>query len=84
MIMVVPPSRIQLLDTIKKLGFEVTEVVSKQLRGAKNYTINLDAKRDQKVEIGLSYYSNNLLQNFMMDSVVCKLIVRTMIIGDQQ
>lgn len=83
MIMVVPPSRIQLLDTIKKLGFEATEVVSKQ-RGPKNYTINLDAKRDQKVEIGLSYYSNNLLQNFMMDSVVCKLLVRNMIIGDQQ
>ena len=47
MIMREPPSRMSVLDGIKKLGFEVTEIVDKQRKSrVKNYTINMDAKRD--------------------------------------
>ena len=78
-----PPSRISVLENIKKLGFEVTETIDKQRKSrVKNYTINMDAKKDQKIIVGLSYYSNSLLQNLVMDSCVSKLIVRHMIVGD--
>ena len=84
MIMREPPSRMSVLDGIKKLGFEVTEIVDKQRKSrVKNYTINMDAKRDQKFILGLSYYSNNLLQNLVMDCCVSKLIARNMIVGGQ-
>lgn len=47
MIMREPPSRISVLENIKKLGFEVTEAVNeKQKNRVKNYTINMDCKRD--------------------------------------
>ena len=78
-----PPSRISVLENIKKLGFEVSETIDKQRKSrVKNYTINMDAKKDQKIIVGLSYYSNTLLQNLFMDSCVSKLIVRHMIVGD--
>ena len=78
-----PPSRLSVLENIKKLGFEVTETIDKQRKSrVKNYTINMDAKKDQKITLGLSYYSNSLLQNLLMDSCVSKLINRHMILGD--
>lgn len=74
-----PPSRISVLENIKKLGFEVTETIDKQRKSrVTNYIINMDAKKDQKIIVGLSYYSNSLLQNLVMDSCVSKLIVRHM------
>lgn len=74
-----PPSRISVLENIKKLGFEVTETIDRQRKSrVTNYTINMDAKKDQKIIVGLSYYSNSLLQNLVMDSCVSKLIVRHM------
>ena len=83
MIMREPPSRLSVLENIKKLGFEVTEIIDKQRKSrVKNYTINMDAKKDQKIILGLSYYSNSLLQNLVMDSCVSKLIMRHMVIGE--
>lgn len=62
MIMRQSPSRASVLDTVVKLGFEVTEISNKQRKSrVKNYNVNMDAKRDQKVLLGLSYYSNGLL-----------------------
>lgn len=47
MIMREPPSRLSVLDTVRKLGFEITEVTNKQRKGRKKaYNINMDAKRD--------------------------------------
>lgn len=46
MIMQLPPRRENVLDTIKKLGFEVTEIVEKRKSRVKNFEINMDAKRD--------------------------------------
>ena len=63
MIMREPPSRISVLDTVKKLGFTVSDIVAskERKRGSKDYTIDLEVKRDQKILLGLAYYSNNLL-----------------------
>ena len=46
MIMQLPPRRENVLDTIRKLGFEVTEIVEKRKSRVKNFEINMDAKRD--------------------------------------
>jgi len=46
MIMQLPPRRENVLDTIIKLGFEVTEIVEKRKSRVKNFEINMDAKRD--------------------------------------
>jgi len=61
MIMRIPPRAESVLDTIVKLGFTVTEVIEKRKSRVKKFEINMDAKRDQKILLGLSYYSNNLL-----------------------
>ena len=80
-----PPSRLSVLENIRKLGFEVTEIIDKQRKNkVKNYSINMDAKKDQKIIVGLSYYSNSLLQNLMMDVNVSKLVFRYMVIGGLQ
>ena len=85
MIMTQPPSRFALLDCVKKLGFQVTELANKNSKSRiKKYDINLDAKRDQKTLLGLSYYSNNLLQNLVMDTCVGKLVTRHMFINGHQ
>ena len=84
MIMQLPPRRENVLDTIKKLGFEVTEIVEKRKSRVKKFEINMDAKRDQKILLGLSYYSNNLLQNLVMDACIGKMLVRHMIVGGLQ
>ena len=77
-----PPSRLSVLENIRKLGFEITEIIDKQRKNkVKNYSINMDAKKDQKIIVGLSYYSNSLLQNLMMDVNVSKLVFRYMVIG---
>jgi len=56
----VPPTRFQVLDTVSKLGFEVQE--KKQNTGRSvEYKVHMGAKNDQKVLLGLAYYSNNLL-----------------------
>lgn len=44
----------------------------------------MEAKRDQKVYLALSYYSNNLLQNLLMDACVGKLIVKEMMVAGKQ
>jgi hypothetical protein len=47
MIMRERPSRISVLENIKKLGFEVTEAVDeKQKSRVKNFKINMDSKSD--------------------------------------
>jgi hypothetical protein len=46
MIMRLPPRRENVLDTIKKLGFEVTEIIEKRKSRVKKFEINMDAKRD--------------------------------------
>ena len=46
MIMQLPPRRENVLDTIKKLGFEVTEIVEKRKSRVKKFEINMYAKRD--------------------------------------
>ena len=86
MIMREPPSRISVLDTVKKLGFKVDEIAGgkERTRRIKDYTVDLEAKRDQKILLGLAYYSNNLLQNLTMDACVGRMIVRQMIIGNQK
>ena len=61
MVMRIPPRAESVLDTIVKLGFKVTEVDEKRKSRVKKFEINMDAKRDQKILLGLSYYSNNLL-----------------------
>ena len=71
------PTRHNVIDTIRKLGFQVTENTDKQRKSrVKNFTINMDAKRDQKTLLGLSYYSNNLTQNLVMDSCVSMLLLK--------
>lgn len=45
------------------------------------YEVNMDAKRDQKTYLGLSYYSNNLLQNLVMDICIGKILVRNLVYG---
>lgn len=44
MVMQVPPSRIQVLDTIKKLGFEIVEKQTKTR--SKDYKVFMEAKSD--------------------------------------
>ena len=61
MVMRISPRAESVLDTIVKLGFKVTEVDEKRKSRVKKFEINMDAKRDQKILLGLSYYSNNLL-----------------------
>ena len=48
MIMREPPSRISVLDTVKKLGFKVVEIAGgkERTRRIKDYTVDLEAKRD--------------------------------------
>ena len=71
------PTRHQVIDTIRKLGFQVTENTDKQRKSrVKNFTINMDAKYDKKTLLGLSYYSNNLTQNLVMDSCVSMLLLK--------
>ena len=76
MIMQIAPSKSSVLDTIRKLGFKVIEI--KENRRVR-YDINMDAKRDQKILLGLSYYSNNLLQNLVMDACIGKLMLRELV-----
>lgn len=78
MIMKIAPSQLKVLDTIRKLGFKVTE--SRDGRRIK-YDINMDAKRDQKILLGLSYYSNNLVQNLIMDACIGKMLIRNLVFG---
>ena len=61
MVMRISPRAESVLDTIVKLGFKVTEVDEKRKSRVKKFEINMDAKRDQKILLSLSYYSNNLL-----------------------
>jgi hypothetical protein len=84
MVMRLPPRAEAVLDTIVKLGFKVTEVDEKRKSRVKKFDINMDAKRDQKMLLGLSYYSNNLLQNLLMDACIGKMVVRHMIAGGRQ
>ena len=78
MIMKIAPSQVAVLSTIRKLGFKVTE--SRDGRRVK-YDINMDAKRDQKILLGLSYYSNNLTQNLVMDACIGKMLIRNLVYG---
>ena len=73
------PSRVNVLDHIKKLGFQCTEEKSKRKSKKKNYIISLDHKKDQKVLMGLSYYSNNFMQNVVMDANISKILFVQMI-----
>mmetsp|Transcript_18010 Transcript_18010/g.21158 ORF Transcript_18010/g.21158 Transcript_18010/m.21158 type:complete len:196 (-) Transcript_18010:872-1459(-) len=85
MIMREPPSKRAVLDNITKLGFRIKQIEqSEGNRRGIQYKIYLDAKNDQKVTLGLAYYSNNLLQNLMMDAALSKQIVRNMVAGGQK
>mmetsp|Transcript_8158 Transcript_8158/g.9824 ORF Transcript_8158/g.9824 Transcript_8158/m.9824 type:complete len:132 (+) Transcript_8158:2566-2961(+) len=85
MIMREPPSKRAVLDNITKLGFRIKQIEqSEGNRRGIQYKIYLDAKNDQKVTLGLAYYSNNLLQNLMMDAALSKQIVRNMVAGGQE
>ena len=46
MIMRVPPRAENVLDTIVKLGFKVTEIIEKRKSRVKKFDINMNAKRD--------------------------------------
>jgi len=47
-------------------------LLQKQPKGSKNeMEVNLSAKTDQKTLLSLSYLSNSMLQNLVMDSSVC-------------
>ena len=61
MIMNEMPTRISILNTIEKLGFPYIEEKSGRKSKGKNYVINMDPKKDQKMILGLSYYSESLL-----------------------
>ena len=78
------PSRANVLDNIKKLGFECVEEKTKEKSKKMNYSISLDHKKDQKVLMGLSYYSNNFMQNVVMDSNISKILSVQMIQGGKK
>jgi len=62
MVMRQTPTKISVLNTVRNLGFHVVENVSQRGKKlVKKQEIWNDAKSDQKVLLGLSYYSNNLL-----------------------
>jgi len=47
-------------------------LLQKQPKGSKNeMEVNLSVKTDQKTLLSLSYLSNSMLQNLVMDSSVC-------------
>lgn len=71
------PSRISVLDTVRKLGFVVTERT--EIEGKKKiklYSISMKNKKDHKILLSLIYYSNNLLQNLVIDFFIGKLLQR--------
>lgn len=47
LIMQVKPTKLSVIDTIKKLGFEMTEIKDKQRKSrSKNWSINMEPKRE--------------------------------------
>ena len=75
-IMTMAPNMTSVKNTIEKLGFPIKRIESKvQKQKRPKFEVNLEPKKDQKVLIGLSYYSSNLIQNMILDGVMGKLLI---------
>ena len=64
-----------MLDAVKKLGIVVTERT--EIEGKKKiklYSISMKSKKEHKILLSLIYYSNNLLQNLVIDFFIGKLL----------
>ena len=74
--MTMAPNMTSVKNTIEKLGFPIKKIESKVQKQKKSkFEVNLEPKKDQKVLIGLSYYSSNLIQNMILDGVMGKLLI---------
>ena len=81
----VNPTVIGTLDCIKKLGFPVKDDnLPSRKNNFKDLPISLAAKKDQKLLLSLSYYSDNVCQNAFIDACVSKLIQIKMLVGGQE
>jgi len=83
----VNPTVIGTLDCIKKLGFPVEDdklPMPSRKNNFKDLPISLAAKKDQKLLLSLSYYSDNVCQNAFIDACVSKLIQIKMLVGGQE
>ena len=73
-----PPSYGEVRKTAKSLGFKVVQTQHQKFkRTQRALEVNLEKKSPEwKVLLGLSYYSNTLLQGIKLDSVISKLLLR--------
>jgi hypothetical protein len=75
-LMTLDPTLFSITKVIKKLGFKIRKLAI-QPKGRNNeMEVVLDAKEDQKNELGLSYYSNALMQSQIMDCCIAFLLTK--------
>lgn len=74
--MTLDPTLFSITKVIKKLGFKIMKLAV-QPKGRNNeMEVVLDAKNDQKIELGLSYYSNALMQSQILDCCIAFLLTK--------
>lgn len=70
MVMTIEPQIFALTKIIQKLGFSIKKIEQQPVGRHNEMEIYLDPKNDWKNSLGLSYYSNSMLQLMVMDSCV--------------
>ncbi len=69
--MTIEPQSFAIQNIIKKLGFSLKKIEKQPVGRHNELEVSLEPKKDWKVVLGLSYYSNSMLQVMVMDSCVC-------------
>jgi hypothetical protein len=70
MVMTIEPQLFALTKIVQRLGFTIKKIEQQPVGRHNEMEIYMDKKNDWKTVLGLTYYSNQMLQLILMDSCV--------------
>ena len=70
------PTVIAITNVVKKLGFRTQKLAVQPKGMSDEKEVILQAREDEKTLLSLSYYSNSLLQSFIMDVCIAYILQR--------
>jgi hypothetical protein len=75
-LMTLDPTLFSVTKVVKKLGFKIRKLAIQPKGRNAEMEVLLEAKDDPKIELGLSYYSNALMQSQIMDCCIAFLLTK--------
>jgi hypothetical protein len=75
-LMTLDPTLFSVTKVVKKLGFKIRKLAIQPKGRNAEMEVVLEAKDDPKIELGLSYYSNALMQSQIMDCCIAFLLTK--------